>query len=104
MFKKVGLTTLMLLASVAFIHPTAASAQDWHDRDNRGGSAYSDNRRYDDHRDRDWDRGRRREWREDWREDRRRQEWREHERWENRYDRNYYYAPGYSYYGGGWPR
>ncbi len=104
MFKRFGLSALMLLASVAFIHPAAASAQDWRDRGDRGGYQYSGNRRFDNHRDRDWDRGRRQEWRQDWREARRAQEWREHERWENRYDRNYYYSPGYSYYGYPYPR
>ena len=98
MFKKFGLTTLMALASVVFVYPTQASAQDWHDRGDRG-YHYSDDRRFNGHRDRDWDRDRRQDWREDRRENWRQQEWREHERWENRYDRNYYSSPGYSYYG-----
>ncbi len=75
MFRRVGVLALMLSAGMAVLQPTAAKAEDWHDRDN-----------HHDRRDRrDWDRHRDRD--RDWR----RNEWREREQWENRRDRDYLY-------------
>lgn len=96
MIKRLGVLTLLLAGTAAFLQPTAAYAQSPY---NRGYYSYND-RGYRDgyYGSRDFDRHARHE-REERREERRerewrRQEWREHERWERRSS----YAPSYGYY------
>ncbi len=88
MLKRVGVLALLLCGGAAFLHPTAALAQDY-----RGGYGYAPQYRGEGRCYRDGDRHREHEWREhewreerrehEWREERREHEWRERQRWEN---------------------
>ena len=101
MLKKLGVLTMMLIGTAAFLQPVAAYAQSPYDRgyysyNDRGyrGDYYGPRRDFDRHERRERE-AQRQEWRENkWRE----HEWREHERWERRNSYNYrYYNPYYGY-------
>lgn len=100
MLKRIGLLALVLSGSVAFVHPTAALAQDYRGWNGYAPEYYSQRPYRDDRfRDKRWER----EWRAEQRRELRRErewrahEWRERQRWENDWYPNRRPYRGYSY-------